>query len=87
MDRGSVESIVKALNEHSVRYLIADGLAVIAHGYVRFTAVVDIILDLDESNARRALEALSRLGYRPRLCPSSSLRTNMHETTGCPRKA
>jgi len=65
MDAQSVESIVRALNDHSVRYLIAGGLAVIAHGYVRFTADVDIII-LDEPNARRALEALSRLGYRPR---------------------
>ncbi len=38
----------------------------VAHGYLRFTADVDLILDLDEDNARRALSALSGLGYRPR---------------------
>ena len=66
MRKQSVAQIVKALNGASVRYLIAGGLAVVAHGYLRFTADVDLILDLDEDNARRALAALSDLGYRPR---------------------
>jgi hypothetical protein len=66
MQKRSVEAIVRALNESSVRYLIAGGLAVVAHGYLRFTADVDLILDLDEDNARRALSALAGLGYRPR---------------------
>lgn len=66
MQKKSVEQIVTALNDASVRYLIAGGLAVVAHGYLRFTANVDLIIDLDESNARRALSALSALGYRPR---------------------
>jgi len=43
----SVEAIVDALNAAGVRYLIAGGLAVVAHGYVRFTADVDLILDLE----------------------------------------
>ena len=66
MQKRSVEEIVKALNDASVRYLIAGGLAVVAHGHLRFTADLDLILDLDEDNARRALSALSGLGYRPR---------------------
>lgn len=66
MQKRSVEEIVKALNDASVRYLIAGGLAVVAHGHLRFTADVDLILDLDDDNARRALSALSGLGYRPR---------------------
>ena len=66
MQKRSVEVIIKALNDASVRYLIAGGLAVVAHGYLRFTADVDLILDLNEDNARRALSALSGLGYRPR---------------------
>ncbi|MDD5308708.1 MAG: hypothetical protein PHU25_15430 [Deltaproteobacteria bacterium] len=66
MERGSIEEIVKALNGGGVRYLVAGGLAVVAHGYVRFTADLDIILDMDEANLRRAARALSSLGYRPR---------------------
>ena len=54
------------LNAADVRYLVAGGLAVVAHGYVRFTADVDLILDLESSNLTRAIAALERLGYRPR---------------------
>ena len=66
MQKSSVEAIVKVLNEHRVRYLIAGGLAVVAHGYVRFTADVDLILATDEANLRRAVSALESLGYRSR---------------------
>lgn len=66
MKTHSVESIVKALNDAEVRYLIAGGLAVVAHGYLRFTADVDLILDLEQPNAGKALAALKALGYRPR---------------------
>ena len=66
MEKRSVETIIGALNAANVRYLIAGGLAVVAHGYVRFTADIDLILDLDPANVRRALSALGRLGYRPR---------------------
>ncbi|HBL16939.1 MAG TPA: hypothetical protein DD417_09395 [Elusimicrobia bacterium] len=66
MEKSSVESIVRALNDAPARYLIAGGLAVVAHGYVRFTADLDLILDLEESSLRRALAALAGLGYRPR---------------------
>ncbi|MBM3778760.1 MAG: hypothetical protein FJW23_11065 [Acidimicrobiia bacterium] len=66
MERHSVEAIVRALNGAGVRYLIADGLAVVAHGHLRFTADVDLILDLETGNVSRAITALQALGYRPR---------------------
>ena len=66
MERHSVEAIVGALNEAKVRYLIVGGLAVVAHGYVRFTADVDLVLDPEPASMKRAVEALSSLGYRPR---------------------
>jgi hypothetical protein len=64
--KDSVETILSALNAASVRYLVAGGLAVAAHGYLRTTVDVDLILDLDASNVRKALGVLSSLGYRPR---------------------
>ena len=64
--RRSIEAIVRSLNERRVRYLVVGGLAVVAHGHVRFTADIDLVLDLDEANLRRALEVLHALGYRPR---------------------
>ena len=61
----SVEAIVGALNAAGVRYLVAGGLAVNAHGYLRFTKDVDLVLSLDRDNILRALTALSALGYAP----------------------
>jgi hypothetical protein len=66
METRSVEAIIRTLNGASVRYLVAGGLAVVAHGYVRFTADIDLIVDLDPENVRRATAALAKLGYRPR---------------------
>jgi hypothetical protein len=63
----SLDAVIGALNDAGVRYLIAGGLAVVAHGYVRFTADVDLMLDLGSDNAQRALSALESLGYRPRV--------------------
>jgi phospholipase/lecithinase/hemolysin len=65
VEQRSIEAIVQALNAAGARYLIAGGLAVVAHGYVRFTADLDLILDLEEENAKRALRALAGLGYQP----------------------
>lgn len=60
-----VEAILRALNDAEVRYLIVGGLAVVAHGYVRATVDVDIVLSLEPSNARRAMQALTAIGFRP----------------------
>jgi hypothetical protein len=65
MTQHGVEAVVEALNAAGVRYLIAGGLAVVAHGYMRLTADIDVVLDLEPENARRAMEALAALGYRP----------------------
>jgi hypothetical protein len=61
----SFESIVRALNEAGVRYLVAGGLAVNAHGYLRFTKDVDFVIELISDNVKRAFAALGALGYRP----------------------
>ncbi len=66
MESRSVEAIVTALREHRVRYLIVGGLAVVAHGVVRFTADLDIVLDMAKENLERAIDALESLHYRPR---------------------
>ncbi len=66
MEKQSIETILAALNQENIRYLIVGGLAVVAHGYVRFTADLDLIVDLEEQNIRRALTCLGGLGYRPR---------------------
>lgn len=65
MKLGSFEAVVRALDEAGVRYLVAGGLAVNAHGYLRFTKDIDIVLQLERENIVMAMEALARLGYRP----------------------
>jgi hypothetical protein len=46
MKLGSVDVLVRALDSAGVRYLVAGGLAVNAHGYLRFTRDIDIVLHL-----------------------------------------
>lgn len=65
MEPGSVAAVIRALNEAHVRYLVAGGLAVNAHGYPRPTKDIDIVVELEPANALRALDALRQLGYRP----------------------
>lgn len=62
-----VQKIVEALNAAGVRYVFVGGLAVIAHGYLRTTQDVDLIIDLDQKNLSAGLHALEELGYQPRL--------------------
>ena len=88
MKLADVEAILRALNDAEVRYLIVGGLAVVAHGYVRYTADVDIVLDLKSENTLRALKALGAIGYRPLLpvdaagFADAELRKMWHEEKG-----
>ena len=65
MKLASFEAIVRALNEAGVRYLIAGGLAVNAHGYLRFTKDADFVIQLLPDNIKRAFATLGTLGYKP----------------------
>ena len=62
-----VQQICTALNDKNIRYIIAGGLAVVAHGYLRLTMDVDLIIDMERENLLRALIALEKIGYQPRL--------------------
>jgi predicted nucleotidyltransferase len=66
MERDILEKIFVGLNETRVRYLVAGGLAVVAHGYVRFTADVDLFIHLERSNLINAMTVFRDLGYIPR---------------------
>lgn len=65
MKLASFEAIVRAFEEEGVRYLVAGGLAVNAHGFLRFTKDVDFVVQLLPENIERAFGALGKLGYRP----------------------
>lgn len=65
MKLDSFEAVAAALNEARVRYLVAGGLAVNAHGYLRFTADIDLVVALERENIVALFDALASLGYRP----------------------
>lgn len=65
MKLASFAALVAALEKAGVRYLVAGGLAVNAHGYLRFTKDVDVVIQLVPDNIGRAFAALTALGYRP----------------------
>jgi hypothetical protein len=60
------ERLFDELNRAGARYVAVGGFATVLHGYARLTADVDLIVDLDPTAARVAIEALTRLGLRPR---------------------
>ena len=61
----SLADICRALNRNGARYLLVGGHAVAAHGYLRATHDVDLVVALDPANARGVISALVELGYRP----------------------
>lgn len=54
MRLASFEAIAEALEKAKVRYLVTGGLAVNAHGFLRFTKDVDLVIQLQTDNLRRA---------------------------------
>lgn len=59
----TIETVVRALNNANIRYIIAGGLAVNAHGYLRFTADIDLVIALDQENIIQAFKVLAEIGY------------------------
>ncbi len=62
----AIEQVLAALNTENVRYLVVGGVAVVLHGHLRTTADLDLVVELAPDNARRAISALAKLGFRPR---------------------
>lgn len=58
--------LFSALNAADVRYVVVGGVAVVLHGYARLTGDVDLIVDLDPVEARKAIDTLVGLGLRAR---------------------
>lgn len=65
MKLAAFEAVAKAFDAARVRYLVAGGLAVNAHGYIRLTMDIDLVIALDAGNIHLAFNALARIGYRP----------------------
>lgn len=61
------ELIFSTLATHNVRYLVAGGMAVILHGVMRFTADLDLFVDMSKENVLALCRAMSDMGYTPRV--------------------
>jgi hypothetical protein len=56
-------NFIRRLNEEGIRYLVIGGYAVIAHGYVRVTTDLDLLVATTEENARRIIQVLIENGF------------------------
>ena len=59
--------IIDAFNREKVVYVVVGGLAVVLHGHPRLTVDVDLVVGLDPMNAAKAVEVVSKLGFKPRV--------------------
>ena len=66
MEPSDFDVIFATLQAAKVKYLVVGGVAVVLHGFPRFTADLDLVIALEPSNVVAALHALEGLGYRPR---------------------
>lgn len=65
MEISGAEAVFDALNRADVAYLVVGGLAVNAHGYVRMTMDIDLVIALNPENILKALHALAEACFRP----------------------
>lgn len=63
---GLFEPVFAALGQVGARYVVVGGVATVLHGYARFTADIDLIIDFDPLEAQKTLGALAAMGLRPR---------------------
>ncbi len=59
------EPVFAALEAERVRYVTVGGIATILHGVIRLTRDIDLVIDLDPTEARRAIAVLEQLGFTP----------------------
>lgn len=58
------DPILAALSDEGVRYVVIGGLAVAAHGVIRATADLDLVVAADWDNAGALARALTTIGAR-----------------------
>ncbi len=58
-----IEDLIRLLNEHQAEYMIIGAEACAAHGYVRATNDIDILINPTEDNIQRVRDALESYGF------------------------
>ncbi|MCX8028224.1 MAG: nucleotidyl transferase AbiEii/AbiGii toxin family protein [Thermodesulfovibrionales bacterium] len=61
------EKVLRKLLEKKVRFAVTGGVALVMHGVVRFTADIDLIVDLRVDNLKILISAIEDLGFKPRI--------------------
>jgi hypothetical protein len=61
------EPVFAALERAGSRYVVVGGVAVVLQGHARFTADLDLVIDLEPGAAGRAIAALGGLGFEPQV--------------------
>ena len=77
------ETIFRVLRQHGVDFVVIGGIAVQAHGYIRFTRDLDVIVRPSALNASRLSEALAELKAELR-APGALRLTDPHELRRAP---
>jgi Nucleotidyl transferase AbiEii toxin, Type IV TA system len=58
------EQVFGSLQRAQVRFLVVGGVAVVAHGVVRYTNDLDLVFAFDEDNLRKGVQTLEELGFK-----------------------
>jgi hypothetical protein len=58
------EQVFGSLQRAKVRFLVVGGVAVVAHGVIRYTNDLDLVFAFDEDNLRKGVQALEELGFK-----------------------
>ena len=61
------DNIIRALNKNKVKFAVAGGVAVVVYGYTRFTADLDLVVELEKENLALFFDTLYGLKYRPKV--------------------
>ncbi len=61
------QRVLKKLIERNVKFAVAGGVALVMHGVIRFTADLDLIVDLKTDNLKAFIKAMEELKFRPRI--------------------
>jgi hypothetical protein len=61
------KKLFSALNNESVKYMVAGGIGVNLYGIERATADIDLILELDEGNVAKFIRVAKMLSLKPKI--------------------
>lgn len=80
MSRADIEGLLRSLAAADVRFVVIDGVAVTAHGFIRTTEDVDIVPAPDTDNLLRLGNALAAMDARSLLEPEHEFSPEHHDT-------